>query len=64
MKSEYKKVICPDCKREMNRHAEKPNYSVPIPDRDVMDPAIGAVVEDAYSCPGCGQTQLVAPASD
>lgn len=64
MPTKYKKVICPNCKREMNRHAEKPNYSVAILDSDSIDPEIGTVVEDAYSCPGCGRTDLVAPASD
>ena len=50
------KMICPDCGAEMNHHAMKVNYNVEDP--VLIDPAFGAVVEEAHSCPECGRIAL------
>ena len=56
--AENKKMICADCGIEMNHHADKVDYSAVIDDGDSIDPALGGVIEEAHSCPGCGKTAL------
>lgn len=52
------KMICPDCGVEMNYHAEKIDYTAALEDTSVFDPLFGGVIEEAHTCPLCGQTQL------
>ena len=49
-------MICPRCGVEMNRHAEKVDYSAGPADPEAADPDFGGVVEEFYTCPECGQT--------
>ncbi len=49
-------MICPDCGVEMNFHAEKVDYGESI--KGSIDPVFGGVVEEAHTCPNCGQTFL------
>jgi predicted RNA-binding Zn-ribbon protein involved in translation (DUF1610 family) len=51
------KMICPDCGREMNQHAEKIDYSVTPDDLNETDADFGGVVEEVHSCPSCGKTE-------
>ena len=50
------KLICPKCGAEMNHHALKIDYSVDDP--ALIDPDFGGVVEEAHSCPNCGNIAL------
>ena len=50
------KMICPHCGAEMNHHAMKIDYSVEDP--AVIDQAFGGVVQEAHTCPKCGQSEL------
>jgi len=51
-----KKMICPRCGAEMNRHAEKIDYAAGRGEPDAFDPELGGVVEEFHTCPGCGLT--------
>jgi ribosomal protein S27AE len=44
-------MICPRCGIAMNPHAEKLVYPS---DATAADPALGGVVEELHTCPGCG----------
>lgn len=55
---DIKKMTCPDCGVEMNRHAEKINYTAALTESCAADPDIGAVVKEAHTCPQCGQTVM------
>ena len=48
--------VCPDCGVGMNRHAEKVDYAATLADRADIDPDFGGVIEEAHTCPECGQT--------
>ena len=52
------KIICPDCGVEMNRHAEKINYATVLAGRNDMGSDLGGVIEEAHTCPRCGQTLM------
>jgi ribosomal protein S27AE len=52
------KMICPDCGVEMNYHAEKIDYTAALEDASAVDTLFGGVVEEAHTCPRCGQTLL------
>jgi ribosomal protein S27AE len=56
MKSE--KMICPDCGAEMNHHANKLDYSSAPDEGEAMNMGLGGVVQEAHTCPECGQTAL------
>jgi len=47
-------MICPECGVAMNHHAEKLVY--PLDPHDVLaaDPALGGIVDELHTCPGCG----------
>jgi C4-type Zn-finger protein len=47
---ERTKMICPVCGAEMNRHAEKVDYSAP----GAFDPDFGGVLMEFHTCPRCG----------
>lgn len=46
------RVICPRCGSEMNRHAEKLDYSVD-PSGPSFDATLGAALMEFHTCPGC-----------
>ena len=46
------RVICPRCGSEMNRHAEKLDYSVD-PSGPFFDATLGAALMEFHTCPGC-----------
>jgi predicted RNA-binding Zn-ribbon protein involved in translation (DUF1610 family) len=56
--SANKKIICPDCGVEMNRHAEKMNYTIALAEPGAIDTDLGGVIEEAHTCPECGQTLM------
>lgn len=51
-----KKLECPSCGAEMNNHAEKVSYETVEGYRP--DPDFGGIVEDVYTCPGCGGIEM------
>jgi hypothetical protein len=46
------RVICPCCGSEMNRHAEKLDYSAD-PGGPAFDAVLGAALMEFHTCPGC-----------
>jgi predicted RNA-binding Zn-ribbon protein involved in translation (DUF1610 family) len=51
------KMICPGCGAEMNRHAEKIDYTAAL-DKDAADDEdAGGILEEIHACPKCGETQ-------
>jgi ribosomal protein S27AE len=44
--------ICPRCGSNMNRHAEKPDYSAD-PSSPSFDPVLGAALMEFHTCPRC-----------
>jgi uncharacterized Zn finger protein (UPF0148 family) len=46
------RVICPRCGGEMNRHAEKLDYSADSTGAS-FDPLLGAALMEFHTCPGC-----------
>jgi ribosomal protein S27AE len=49
-------MICPLCGVAMNHHADKIDYNVEAHDSALVDPDLGGVIEEAHTCPECGQT--------
>lgn len=47
-------MMCPQCGIAMNYHAEKIDYMATLSDPEAVDPDLGGVVEEVYTCPGCG----------
>lgn len=57
--TETKKMLCPDCGVEMNFHATKIDYTAALDDAsDAIDPELGGILEEAHTCPTCGQTHM------
>lgn len=56
MSEQKKKMICPNCGAEMNRHADKLNVTAALTDPQAVDPALGGIVEEVHTCPQCGKT--------
>ena len=54
--SERGKMVCPDCGVEMNRHAEKVDYTDDPTGADPPDPVFGGHLEEFHTCPECGRT--------
>lgn len=54
--AEAEKITCPKCGAEMNRHAEKIDYTVGHADASASDAELGGVVLEFHTCPECGQT--------
>ena len=52
------KMICPKCGVEMNHHADKIDYGAALENPERADPQLGGVLEEAHTCPSCGQTLL------
>ena len=49
------KLKCIDCGIDMNRHAEKVDYSAG-PEAASAD--FGGVLQEVHCCPGCGRTEM------
>jgi len=49
-------MVCPDCGVEMNRHAEKVDYTAEASDADPPDPDFDGALEEFHTCPECGRT--------
>ena len=56
--AEKKPMICPVCGVAMNHHADKIDYNAALEDPAAADPDLGGVIEEAHTCPECGQTLL------
>jgi ribosomal protein S27AE len=54
--TEREKAACPDCGVEMNRHAEKVDYTDAAAEAEGFDPELGGVVFEFHTCPACGRT--------
>jgi rRNA maturation endonuclease Nob1 len=54
--AESGKMICPRCGAEMNRHAEKVDYSSGLADPEAADTDFGGLLEEFHTCPECGLT--------
>lgn len=58
------KMICADCGVEMNHHADKIDYTMTLDNLEDLDPVLGGVVQEAHTCPECGQTSLRSAADE
>ena len=47
-------MICPTCGIEMNYHAEKLVYPSGPHEASSVDPVLGGMIEELYTCPRCG----------
>jgi predicted RNA-binding Zn-ribbon protein involved in translation (DUF1610 family) len=56
--TERGKMVCPDCGVEMNRHAEKVDYTAETAGADPPDPDFDGVLEEFHTCPSCGRTHM------
>lgn len=52
------RMMCPECGVEMNHHAEKIDYTAALDDPLHIDAQLGGALEEAYTCPHCGKTEL------
>ncbi len=48
------KMICPNCRVEMNHHCDKLVYGTESQQAAGVDLAMGGVVEEFHACPKCG----------
>ncbi len=55
---EKQPMTCADCGVVMNHHADKIDYNAASEDPAAADAELGGVVEEAHTCPECGQTHL------
>ena len=55
---EAEKMLCPDCGIEMNHHADKLDYTPALTEPDAVDPDLGGILEEVYTCPQCGKTEV------
>ena len=51
-------MTCPECGVAMNHHADKVNYTAALDEPGAADPDLGGVLEEAHTCPQCGQTAV------
>jgi predicted RNA-binding Zn-ribbon protein involved in translation (DUF1610 family) len=52
------KMICPRCGVEMNRHAEKIDYTAALEEGEAVDEDTGGILEEIHTCPACGDTEM------
>jgi hypothetical protein len=50
---------CPVCGATMNHHADKVDYSAGSVSSEKVDKDFGGVMQEVYSCPNCGNVELV-----
>ncbi len=55
MSATESKLECPDCGVELNQHAAKLVVTVNAQETPQTDPALGPLIQEAYSCPKCGK---------
>jgi predicted RNA-binding Zn-ribbon protein involved in translation (DUF1610 family) len=55
--AESKGVRCPDCGVEMNRHAEKVDYTAGLAEPRAVDPDLGGILLAVHQCPDCGNVE-------
>ena len=53
---EAEKMLCPNCGAKMNHHADKLDITAALTEPDAVDPELGGILEQVYSCPKCGKT--------
>ena len=51
------KMVCATCNMEMNQHAEKLVEPRNAQEAARMDPALGGLIEEAHTCPGCSKVE-------
>ena len=56
--SEMIKKQCDKCGMDMNHNAEKIDYTACLDDPDSIDPDLGGILEEFYTCPECGKTEM------
>jgi uncharacterized protein (DUF983 family) len=56
--SEENKKKCKECGVDMNHNAEKIDYTGCLDDPDSIDPDLGGILEEVYTCPECGKTDM------
>jgi predicted RNA-binding Zn-ribbon protein involved in translation (DUF1610 family) len=49
-------MLCPTCGIPMNHHADKIDYTAALDNPAAADPAFGGLLEEVFTCPGCGRT--------
>ena len=42
----------------MNHHADKVDYTAGLAQPQVVDPALGGVLQEVHTCPNCGNVEL------
>ena len=48
------KMICPNCRVEMNHHSDKLVYATDLLQAGAIDPPLGGFIEEFHTCPRCG----------
>jgi len=48
-------MACTKCGVELNRHAEKLVDPIDPREAAAVDPALGGILEEFYTCPECGK---------
>jgi hypothetical protein len=48
------KMLCPNCRVEMNHHCDKVAYTIDPQHGVQMDPNLGGFIEEFHACPKCG----------
>ena len=48
------KMICPNCRVEMNHHCDKLVYITDPQEGGQTDPSLGGIIEEFHTCPKCG----------
>lgn len=56
--AENKNKCCDQCGVDMNHNAEKVDYTACLNEPDSVDPDLGGVLEEFYTCPQCGKTEV------
>ena len=51
------KMMCSMCGAEMNHHADKLLEPRSAADMKHIDSALGGLIEETHSCPGCGNVE-------
>ena len=52
------KKQCDKCGVDMNHNAEKVDYTGCLDDPESIDPDLGGILEEFYTCPECGKTDM------
>ena len=51
--SDHSRIRCPRCGAEMNRHAEKVDFSAARGRMDSLENELGGSITEIHTCPGC-----------